>query len=179
MGFKKSPQYLAARVTHLEMQARNNNQVPLPIGMALAIMKAELCPPHFYRYLYREIGKEHHWSVRRKLKDQQIKDIIQSDQTVIYILYISGCPAGFAELNLRNMPIAEVLYFGLIKEYQGRGLSRFFLNEVLSSAWDLDPKKLIIQTNTLDSPRALQLYQKLGFEPVSTSDVMIEAWKDD
>lgn len=179
MGFRKSPQYLAARVTHLEMHMRSNINVPLPIGMALAIMKAEQCPPHFYRYLYREVGKEHHWSVRRKLKDQQIADIIHSDENEIYILYINGCPAGFTEVNLRKMPIAEILYFGLIKDYQGRGLSRFFLNEILSNVWDKEPKKVIIQTNTLDSPRALQLYQKLGFEPVSTTDVMIEAWRDD
>lgn len=179
MNLQKQPKYLPARVTHLEMLTRNSIHAPMPIGMALAIMKAEQCPVHFYRYLYREVGKKHHWSIRRNLSDEKLKNIIQSPQTDIYILYINGCPAGFAEVNLIKMPIAEILYFGLIENYQGRGLSRFFLNEVLLTTWDKSPKKIIIQTNTLDSPRALQLYQKFGFNPVSTKDVMVEEWLDD
>jgi uncharacterized caspase-like protein len=70
----------------------------------------------------------------------------------------------------------EILYFGLMPEFQGRGLARFFLSGAIDAAWANDPKKVTIHTNTLDSPRALQLYQKLGFVPVSWSEEVVEPW---
>ncbi|WP_297322936.1 GNAT family N-acetyltransferase [uncultured Bartonella sp.] len=172
------PDFLDARVTHLEMYERPQNVVPAPLNMRLAIMRAYQMPVHYYRYLYQQIGKAHHWNVRRKMSDPALKQLIQSDDTVIQILYNDGCPAGFAETNLKGMPkTAEIVYFGLVPDYQGRGLSYFFFNEVLLSAWENNPEKVIIQTNTLDSPRALQLYQKCGFIPVSYNDVKIERWR--
>jgi hypothetical protein len=35
-----------------------------------------------------------------------------------------------------------------------------------------------IHTNTLDSPRALQLYQKMGFVPVGWSEEEVTPWAD-
>ena len=177
MGMNNMPHFLNARVTHLEMYKRPTMTVPSPLNLQIAIMRAYHMPVHFYRYLYEQIGKAHHWNVRRKMTDSALKDLIQSENTVIHILYVDGCPAGFAEINLKELPkSAEIVYFGLVPDYQGRGLSYFFFNEILHSVWESNPDKVIIQTNTLDSPRALQLYQKCGFTPVSYNDVMIERW---
>ena len=72
--------------------------------------------------------------------------------------------------------MAEILYFGLVPEFQGRGLAKFFLSEAIVTAWMSSPEKVIIETNTLDSPRALQMYQRMGFNPVGFADAEIEAW---
>ena len=50
------------------------------------------------------------------------------------------------------------------------------LSEAIQAAWDKEPQKVSVQTNTLDNPRALIIYQKAGFAPVSAHDEMIEAW---
>ncbi|AQT45162.1 hypothetical protein BBC0244_014690 [Bartonella apihabitans] len=122
------PHFLNARVTHLEMYKRPAMTVPSPLNLQIAIMRAYHMPVHFYRYLYEQIGKAHHWNVRRKMTDAALKDLIQSENTVIHILYVDGCPAGFAEINLKELPkSAEIVYFGLVPDYQGRGLSYFFL----------------------------------------------------
>ena len=42
----------------------------LPKGMAL--MKPEPVPLHFYRYLYEQVGKAHHWLLRRELSDADL-----------------------------------------------------------------------------------------------------------
>lgn len=173
----KMPEFLKARVTHLEMHQRSKGEVMAPVNMRLAIMRAYNMPVHYYRYLYEQIGKPHHWNVRRKMDDKSLAELIHSQDTAVHILYVDGCPAGFAETSLNKLPgAAEIVYFGLVPDYQGMGLSHFFFNEVLLAAWNANPAKLIIQTNTLDNPKALQLYQKCGFEPVSFEDVMIERW---
>ncbi len=134
-------------------------------------------PPHFYRYLYEHVGKPHHWLLRRNLDDETLAAQIHDEATEIEVLYADGSPAGFFELDLSDLPErVEIRYFGLVPEFQGRGLGRFFISCAIHAAWAHDPHIVTINTNTLDSPRALQLYQKMGFVPVSWSEVTIEPW---
>jgi len=168
---------LTARITHLEMNAPPALRVPVPVGPKLALMLAERMPLHFYRYLYEQVGKPHHWLLRRNISDAELSEAIHNEGTQIEVLYVDGCPAGFFELGLEALPEAvEIRYFGLVPEFQGRGLSKFFLSSAIFAAWAHEPRKVTIHTNTLDSPRALILYQKLGFVAVGWSEEEVEAW---
>jgi GNAT superfamily N-acetyltransferase len=172
------PRKLTARITHLEMTEPPSQRVPVPTGPKLALMRAVDIPLHFYRYLYEQIGKPHHWVVRRRMPDAELAAIIHSSGTEIEILYVDGAPAGFYELDLSRLPgKVEIRYFGLVRDFQGRGLSRFFLSSAIFAAWAHDPARVTINTNTLDSPRALILYQKAGFKPVGWSEEQVEAWE--
>lgn len=171
------PRILRTRVTHLEMTERPTQSVPIPVSFKLAIMRATKISLPFYRFLYEQVGKPHHWSVHRHLGDEALAAIIHRDNVEIHVLYTDGSPAGFFELVIdENEGVTEILYFGLVPEFQGRGLAKFFLHEAISTAWASSPQKVIIETNTLDSPRALQMYQRMGFEPVSFAEAEIEAW---
>lgn len=168
---------LHARITYLAMTERPNMAAPAPAGIRMAIMRASDMPLHFYRYLYERIGRQHHWMLRRLQTDEELAAIIHSDKTEIHILYVNGCPAGFVEIDISKLPErAEIVYFGLISEYQGRGLGRFFLSEAVANAWAHGPEKVTISTNSLDSPYALQLYQKIGFTPIGWSEEEVEPW---
>jgi GNAT superfamily N-acetyltransferase len=168
---------LKARITHLEMTERPAARLPMPLGQRVALMRAREMPVSFYRYLYRAVGKPHHWMLRRETPDDELAGIIRSANTQIEVLYVDGCPAGFCELDLSRRPDeAEILYFGLMPEFQGRGLAKFFLSEGIHAAWDHDPRRVTIHTNTLDSPRALQLYQRMGFAPVGFDEEEVEPW---
>lgn len=170
--------FLTARVTHLEMDVRQLRVVPPPMGVHMALMRAENMPSHFYRYLYEQVGKKHHWQARREMTDEALVALLNHEDTFIHVLYIAGCPAGFAEISFAALPqAAEIVYFGLIQDYQGRGLSRFFFHETVRAAWEREPEKLKIQTNTFDNPRALRLYQSAGFSPVSFSEEQINPWE--
>lgn len=168
---------VTVHVTQLEMTAPSSVVVPVPAGIRLAIMLAENMPVHLYRYLYEVIGKPHHWMLRRMQSDEKVASVIQAEETRILLLYVDGCPAGFAEMRLNLPESVDLLYFGLVPDYQGRGLAKFFFSEMLAAAWSHNPQKLRLETNTLDSPRALQLYQRMGFAPVSTSEDVITLWK--
>ncbi len=169
---------LLARITHLEMHAPPPQRIHAPTGFALALMRVEAMPLHFYLYLYEVIGRPHHWQMRRGLDDAALSAAIHAESTAIEVLYCDGAPAGFFELDFTALPAsAEIKYFGLVPDFQGRGLSRFLLSAAIFSAWDRKPGKVTIETNSLDSPRALQLYQKMGFSPVAWSQEMIPAWE--
>lgn len=173
---KHQPEYVSVNVTRLEMTSPSSMAVPLPAGVRLAIMLAENMPVHFYRYLYQVIGKPHHWMLRRMQSDEKVAAVLQAEETRILLLYVDGCPAGFAEYHLNLPESVDILYFGLVPDYQRRGLARFFFAEILAAAWSHNPQKIRLETNTLDSPRALQLYQRMGFSPVSTEEDTISLW---
>ena len=179
---KKNPanevKKLNAHVTHLEMNHAPLRSIPVPTRPTIALIRAENIPSDFYRYMYELVGKEHHWQDRRNLPDAKLYSLINHENAEISVLYADGCPAGFFELNKESHPESiEILYFGLGKNYQGLGLGTWFMYAAISAAWAHKPEKITIQTNTLDHPAALQLYQRLGFSPVATEDLLIDEWK--
>lgn len=177
MARRAKPALIKARVTHLEMDAMPPHRVPMPSGPRLALMQARNMPLAFYRYLYEQVGRPHHWSLRRLIGDAELAATIHAPTTAIAVLYVDGSPAGFYELDLSQLPKrVEIVYFGLARDFQGRGLARFFLSETIFAAWAHDPEFVTIHTNTLDSPLALRLYQKMGFSPVGWSEEEVEPW---
>ena len=61
----------------------------------------------------------------------------------------------------------------------GLGVGKWFLLQALYAAWALEPKKVVVTTNNLDHPRALQLYQMFGFSPVATADALVRPLSDE
>lgn len=168
---------LSARITHLEMLAPPAHRVQMPMGPRLAVLRASAMPLAFYRYLYEQVGKAHHWMMRRNAPDARLAALIHAETTEIQVLYVDGSPAGFFELDMSRLPEeAEITYFGLTPDFQGRGLAKFFLSEAVVACWSRNPTRVVINTNTLDSPRALQLYQRMGFSPFAWSQEDVDPW---
>ena len=169
---------LTAIVTHLEMTSLPLKRVPVPSGPRLALMRTTAMPVSFYRYLYEQVGKPHHWMMRRAMDDDALASAIHANTAEIWVLYCNGASAGFFELDLARLPQeAQVLYLGLVSDFKGRGLGRFLLSEAVFAAFAHAPGKIVIETNTLDSAHALVLYQKAGFRPAGQSRTEIEAWE--
>ena len=161
-------------VTFLQMDSKPSALPPPQPKGRVAILKASDPPAHFYRYLYDHIGSEYFWVDRKRLTDPQLLQIIGHAQVEIYVLYAEGAPAGMAELDLRDASMAQLAYFGLMPEAIGKRLGYFFLYHACMNAWAKPISKLLVNTCTLDHPRALPLYQRLGFVPYAREDRFIE-----
>lgn len=170
---------LKTTVTFLQMFARPDRRLPAPSEKRLMLMRAEKPPVHFYRYLYEAVGRPWVWVNRRRMSDEELGFAIRQEGIEIYVLYADGAPAGYAELDARNPQNIELAYFGLTPEHTGAGLGAFFLGEAIAIAWDKAPKRLHVQTCTLDHPRALPLYQRMGFEPFSQTEAFVEPIGDE
>lgn len=162
---RKGPRMIETTVTYLEMRAPPRKPAtPAPAGK-LAILRAERPTLSFYRYLYNTVGGPWNWTERRLLDDDALARIIHDGRVEIYVLYVAGVPAGYAELDARVEGEVELAYFGLMPEFVGRGLGSYFLDWAVSAAWIHRPKRVWVHTCTLDHPRALTLYQRAGFVP--------------
>jgi GNAT superfamily N-acetyltransferase len=161
-------------VTFLEMTAKPSAIPPPQPKGKIAILKAENPPVHFYRYLYDTIGDAFKWVDRRKLGPADLAEIVQNPRNELYVLYVEGCPAGMAELDMRDPATGQLAYFGLMPDYLGRRLGFFFLYHSCMNAWARPISKLLVNTCTLDHPRALPLYQRIGFAPYAREERYIE-----
>ncbi len=152
-------------ITHLAMDAPPTAPAHPAPPRKLAILRAEEPSVAFYRFLYNTVGEPWQWTDRRLLDDVEIAANIHDPKVVVYVMYVSGVPAGYAELDFRPAPDADLAYFGLMPEFVGRGLGSYFLDWAVRVLWAGKPKRLIVNTCDLDHPRALRAYQQAGFVP--------------
>ena len=151
-------------ITYLEMLARPQTpRLPPPLGVKLALMRAENCSVSFYRYLYETVGTPWLWYERRQLGDAALAAAIQAPTTEIFVLYAGGVPAGYFELDAAAAQETELCYFGLVPEFIGKGLGPFLLQAAIERAWERPLARLWVHTRTFDHPKALGHYQRAGF----------------
>jgi thiosulfate/3-mercaptopyruvate sulfurtransferase len=175
----KRPKAVKAHITELEMLSPPKSSLPVPVNIQTAIMRVPEIPLPFYRYLQWQVGNRWHWVSRLRMNDAELAAIIHAKECSVTVLYVNGAPSGFFELFQRDADEVELSYFGMMEHALGMGLGKWFLLQALYAAWDLNPKKVTVTTNTLDHPRALPLYQRFGFNPVATSDAIIRPLTDD
>ncbi|TWD57586.1 thiosulfate/3-mercaptopyruvate sulfurtransferase [Agrobacterium vitis] len=173
------PAPLSAHVTKLEMTSAPKTSLPVPINIQTAIIRATEMPLAYYRFLYRQVGGRWHWYKRLKMSDSALQAVIHHKDVSISVLYVNGAPAGFFELCEQPDNVVELSYFGLFEHALGLGIGKWFLLQALYAAWQSAPSKVVVMTNTLDHPRALQLYQQFGFSPVETWEELVVPVSDE
>jgi GNAT superfamily N-acetyltransferase len=160
-------QDIAVTVTFLEMAAPPASYPPLPYNRQIALLRAKDIPLHFYRYLTDRVGRKWHWVNVLRLSDEELSATLHREDRDIRVLYLDGAPAGFFDIKPHLPDEAELAYFGMMEHATGQGIGRWFLGAAIAACWSHGPKRVTVQTCTLDHPAALPLYQKLGFEPVA------------
>ena len=173
MAKKAQPAPVAVRITALEMTAPPKQSLPVPVNVHTAILSAPEIPLAFYRFLYRQVGSRWHWVDRLRMDDETLAATLNDKRNSVTVLYVNGAPAGFFELLQVDEDTIELSHFGLFERALGLGIGKWFLLQTLYAAWSSGPKRVTVTTNSLDHPRALQLYQMFGFSPVGTLEANV------
>jgi len=161
-------------ITYLEMTAKPL-RLPRPAPAAkLALMRAERCTASFYRYLYIQVGEPWLWFERRLWTDAQLRTHLARDDIEIFVFYVGGVPAGYFELQRAATSDTELCYFGLVPDFIGQGFGLHFLQSAVDNAWLDATRRLWVHTSTYDHPRALGLYQRVGFRVYERRDILFD-----
>ncbi len=155
-------------VTFLEMGARPGFPRPhVPAGPASALIGAERPPAWYFLGLYDAVGAGYEWTDQHERPAEEVAAFLADPAVGLYTFIRAGWPHGFFVLDGRTPLTCDLAYFGLVPEAVGHGLGTFLLHTALHMAWDRPgTRKVTVNTNSLDHPRALPLYQKAGFVPV-------------
>lgn len=161
-------------ITYLEM-AKPGALRPAPHrAEAIAIIRARRPTVSFYRYLYDTVGGPWMWFERRKTADRELARVIHDPLVEVYVMYLDGVPAGYAELDRRQPGEVELAYFGLMPEFIGRGLGRYLLEWAIARAFEDDAARFWVHTCNFDHPGALAVYQRGGFRAYRQERLVID-----
>jgi GNAT superfamily N-acetyltransferase len=119
--------------------------------------------PELNRFFYAAIGGDWFWLERRSWTLAQWTEWTGRDQLETWVLSVDGVPAGYVELERRSNGDVEVMYFGLLAAFVGRGLGAHLLTEAVDRAWAMGASRVILNTCNLDHPNALGNYLARGF----------------
>ena len=132
-------------VFYLEMLSPSQRTVPAPRD-GLSVLHVHAPTVSDYRDLYNSVGRDFHWLNRRKLTDAELAAIIQNPSNELHVLHVAGMSAGFAELDRRQPVEIELVQFGLLPEFIGHGLGKWFLGDVQRT---LDANPFVLDRTTL------------------------------
>jgi GNAT superfamily N-acetyltransferase len=149
-------------VYYLEMRAPSTRVVPAPRD-GLSVIHARTPSIGYYRFLYDAVGKPHHWLTRRKMSDEALATLIHNPLDELHVLHVDGSPAGFAELDRRQPGQIELVQFGLMPDFIGQGLGKWFLQWTVDKAWSYQPDRVWLHTCSLDHEAAVPNYLQAGF----------------
>ncbi len=119
--------------------------------------------PAWSRFLYEVVGGPWHWTDRLGWSQEAWQTFLSRPGVETWVAWDEGTPAGYYELEQRAAGEVEILYFGLLPPYIGRGWGGHLLTHAVRRAWALGAGRVVLNTCSLDHPAALAAYQARGF----------------
>jgi GNAT superfamily N-acetyltransferase len=164
----KAGESIEYTVTYLEMHSRPAHPRPhMPAGPVSALVAAETPPAWYFLSLYDAVGQDYEWTDQHARPVAEVQEFLDDPRVVLYTFMRAGWPHGFFILDERAPDTTDLAMFGLVPQVVGQGLGAFLLFTAVHMAWDREGvERMTVNTNSLDHPRALPLYQKAGFDPV-------------
>lgn len=168
MTREKAGEEVSYTVTYLEMTDRPTYPYPpMPTGGPTVLLAADNPPPWHFLNMYDAVGSTYEWTDQHQKPVAEVQAFLHHPAVTMFTLMRTGWPAGFIILDGRIDGECDLAYFGLVPEAIGLGLGNFLLHTAILMGWEMpNVTKMTLNTNSLDHPRALPLYQKAGFTPV-------------
>src|SRR5579871_1800326 len=99
---------------YLEMLRAEDLRVARRPSDEARVERAEIPSPELSRFLYTAVGGQWYWTDRLEWDYSQWLSYLDRPAVETLVLYVSGTPAGYIELDVQPDDNVEVAYFGLL-----------------------------------------------------------------
>jgi ribosomal protein S18 acetylase RimI-like enzyme len=155
--------------TYLHLPSREQFRPTFSTDHDLLLLPSREPLVPFYRFLYDAVGRDYAWLDRLAWSDERLLAYLSRSSVALLVLYARGTPAGYIELDAAPEEAGEagteIVYFGLIPHFYGRGLGKHLLSVGVAHAFAAGAARVWLHTCTLDGPHALANYRGRGFVP--------------
>ena len=107
--------------THLEMTDRKALKPARANDVPFQLMQAKIPSPELNRFLYTAVGADWIWYSRLPWDTARWLAYLDRPELETWVAYVSGTPAGYFELEFQAPGDVEIIYFGLLDQFTGRG----------------------------------------------------------
>ena len=155
-------------VYYLQMLSRDQLSAKSRPSPEATIVEARIKLPELNRFLYTAVGGDWYWVDRLPWSYQKWAEATGGNRHRTFVCYWSGTPAGYFELQKHDDGAVEILYFGLIPAFIGKGLGGWLLSQCIEEAWNWTATRVWVHTCTLDHPTARANYEARGLRHYHT-----------
>jgi GNAT superfamily N-acetyltransferase len=155
-------------VTYVEMTALSQLVPATPVpGLTLEPVHRD---SSFIPGTLARIGAAYGWRSASRTEREWAAWFAEHPDRTFWLLSFEGEPAGMVCYEIHPGDEAEIVTFGLLPEFVGKGLGGFALTLGVQQAWALAPSvnRVWLHTSTLDHPHALPNYHRRGFRTFKT-----------
>ena len=149
---------LPVTITHLEIAPADWTRRGRAPALEVSIEQVTSPTVALYRELYDRVGRVWLWYERRLLTDDALAALLATPGHELHVARHDGALVGYFEL-LGD----EIVFFGLALDYIGRRIGPWLLDRAIERAFARGSTRVILNTNTLDHPKALDTYRRAGF----------------
>lgn len=152
---------LAVTITHLRLRPEDwtrRGQKP-PIDIDIARMASPTAAA--YLDLYDKVGRPWLWYERRLYTPEALTALLNRPGHEVHVARHGRNLVGYFELHED-----EIVFFGLTLAYIGKRIGPWLLDRAIERGFERGARRLVLNTNTVDHPRALDTYRRAGFHVV-------------
>lgn len=149
--------------TYLEMTDRASFRRKREAAKPFLLSRATSTSPESNRSLYEAVGAAWHWHERLVWDEERWRSYLDRPCLETWIATVLDAPAGYFELEADEVGNVQIVYFGLLPEFIGKGLGGELLTAAIERAWQMGAKRVWVHTCDLDHPHALANYRARGF----------------
>lgn len=153
---------------YLELRSPDNLRAAYVDDPSVRYVRRHDIDASAYRRLYQIVGARWHWHDRDAWSDEKLSAYLADPAVQVWECLVGDDTAGYFELGLREPDAIEIVYFGLVESFIGRGLGKALLTRACEEAFSLGATRVYLDTCSLDSPHALPNYKARGFEETRT-----------
>ena len=129
----------------------------------LRIRRMDIPCHEFNKFLHTVVGYDYRWGGRIEWDEDAWRIYVNRPGFETWVIYVSGTPAGYFELEKEPDGAVHIHSFGLLPQFIGQGLGGPLLTRAVERAWELDASRLYLRTCSHDHPHALDNYLARGF----------------
>lgn len=161
-------------IKYLEMNSPAELRAKRSTQPDVTVTRVPKPDPELNAFYYKMVGANYYWIDRLSWPLARWQEYLEQPGIDTYVLEVGGKGAGYFELQRHGNGDIEIKYFGLIGDFIGMGLGAHMLTAATEAAWSAGAKRVILDTCSLDHPKAFGHYVARGFKQYDTKVVQKE-----
>jgi GNAT superfamily N-acetyltransferase len=150
--------------TYLEMRSPGELRPKRCLDERFWIGEAVVRQWQVNQFLYAAVGTAWSWNDKRNWSGAQWQRYVESPDLRTFCAYYDGAPAGYYELRQHEQAEVEIVYFGLLPAFIGKGFGGALLTSAIEEGWKIASERVWVHTCTQDHPAALANYKARGMQ---------------
>lgn len=165
-------------VTYLEMTSPDQLRPGRPAPAAVELDRLDRASWRLLKATYERVGAPFDWQGRRAgpaaWSDERWQELLARRAVQAWVARVGGEVAGLVELELQPGGDVEIVVFGLVPEFVGKGFGAHLLTLATTLAWNAGPldgprvRRVWLHTSSRDHPHAKPNYERRGFRVLRT-----------